>query len=127
MNKKTVKLNDLAKVNAFRVPEGYFEGLTADIMSQLPERIPGKPKTVSLWHKVQPWAYMAAMFVGIALIVRIFVGAPRQTGINGYASEGLNLSSPSDIEDFYNYYEDGLAKIAYDDATFSLANYSEGF
>jgi len=123
MNKNTVKLNDLAKVDPFSVPEGYFEGLTAGIMSQLPERIPEKPKTVSLWQKVQPWAYMAAMFVGIALIIRIFVEMPRQTGV----SEGLNLSSSSDIEDFYNYYEDGLAKIAYDDATFSLANYSEGF
>lgn len=59
--------------NPFRVPEGYFEQLTSDVMQALPEK-----KTTSFtyhepttWEKIKPWAYMAAMFVGAALIIRI--------------------------------------------------------
>ena len=31
-----------------------------------------KAKPVTLWSRLQPWVYMAAMFVGIALMVRVF-------------------------------------------------------
>ncbi len=68
--------NVLRKVgtgNAFQVPEGYFENLTMQVMDRLPEK--EKPafrqKRVSLWDKVKPWTYMAAMFVGAALIIRV--------------------------------------------------------
>jgi hypothetical protein len=115
MNKKTLKLNDLAKVEPFKVPDGYFENLTNDIMSQLPERIPETPKTISLWQRMQPFVYMAAMFAGIALMIKLFVGTPGQQGTKTFATEGLNLTSSSDIEDFYNYYEIELAKVAYGD------------
>jgi len=68
--------NVLRKVgtgNAFQVPEGYFENLTMQVMDRLPEK--EKPafrqKRASLWDKVKPWTYMAAMFVGAALIIRV--------------------------------------------------------
>ncbi|MCD8080963.1 MAG: hypothetical protein LUF04_11340 [Bacteroides sp.] len=68
--------NVLRKVgtgNAFKVPEGYFENLTMQVMDRLPEKEKPafKQKTVSLWDKVKPWTYMAAMFVGAALIIRV--------------------------------------------------------
>jgi hypothetical protein len=121
MNKKTIKLEELAKIDPFKVPEGYFERLTGDIMSQLPDRVPKVPVRIGPWQRMQPWVYMAAMFAGIALMIRIFVGSPAQRSI---ATDGLNLSSSSDIEDFYNYYESELAKVAYSDA-FYLASYTE--
>ena len=68
--------NILKKVgteNAFRVPEGYFENLTSEIMNRLPEK--EKPasekKEVTMWERAKPWVYMAAMFVGAALIIRV--------------------------------------------------------
>lgn len=65
-------LKKVGTENPFRVPEGYFEGFTSDLMSRLPEKekndVRREPTT---WEKVRPWLYMAAMFVGAALIIRV--------------------------------------------------------
>ena len=120
MDKKRILLKDIAKVDPFQTPEGYFESFTNGIMSQLPEVVQEDPINVNWWHRVRPWVYMAAMFTGIALMIQLFVGSPTKN----YASGGLNLTSSSDIEDFYRYYEDGLARVAYDDA-FYLDDFTE--
>lgn len=60
--------------NPFDVPTGYFEHLSEQIMSRLPERESETyfdVKEVSLWGRFKPWIYMAAMFIGAALIIRI--------------------------------------------------------
>ena len=124
MDKKRILLKDIDKVDPFKVPEGYFENFTNGIMSQLPDIEQEKSIKVSLWHHVRPWVYMAAMMTGLALMIRVFIGSPTQSSTKTFSSGGLNLTSLSDIEDFYNYYEDGLARIAYDD-TFYLATYAE--
>ena len=119
MDKKRILLKDLPKVDPFKVPEGYFENFTNGIMSQLPYVDQEESTSVSLWHRVRPWVYMAAMFTGIALMIRVFVGSPTQPSIKTYASGGLNLTSSADIEDYYNYYEEGLARTAYNEAFYS--------
>ena len=124
MDKKRILLKDISKVDPFKAPEGYFENFTNGIMSQLPEVVREDSAKVNLWQRVRPWIYMAAMFAGIALMIKMFTGSPMQPGIKSYASGGLNLTSSSEIEDFYNYYEDGLARLAYDDA-FYLVNFTE--
>ena len=63
--------NILKKVgteNAFRVPEGYFENFTSELMNRLPEKekLAFEQKEPTMWERVKPWAYMAAMFVGAA-------------------------------------------------------------
>jgi len=74
--------NILKKVgtkNPFTVPEGYFENFTQDLMSKLPEKESYLPKSEpTLWQRVKPWIYMTAMFVGIMLSVKIFIGEPRK-------------------------------------------------
>ena len=64
-------LDRLKGKNPFTVPEGYMEGLTANIMSQLPER---EPEKVSLMDRVRPWLYMAAVFAGLGLFFKVLVG-----------------------------------------------------
>lgn len=64
-------LESLKGKNPFSVPEGYLEGLTTQIMSQLPE----KPRTeqtkqISLMERVRPWLYMAAVFAGLGLFFK---------------------------------------------------------
>ena len=57
----------------FSVPEGYFEELTQRVMERLPEAEPqleAEPQP-TLWQRVRPWLYMAAMFAGAALIIRV--------------------------------------------------------
>lgn len=59
--------------NAFKVPEGYFESLTSEVMDKLPEqKQPAfEVKEPTKWDKLKPLLYMAAMFVGAALIIRV--------------------------------------------------------
>ena len=72
MKEEDKLLKKLGTENPFRVPEGYFESFTSDLMSRLPEKektdVFREPTT---WEKVRPWLYMAAMFVGAALIIRV--------------------------------------------------------
>lgn len=68
--------NILKKVgteNTFRVPDGYFENLTSEIMNRLPEKETPvfKQKESTKWDRIKPWLYMAAMFVGAAMIIRV--------------------------------------------------------
>ena len=45
--------------------EAYFEQFASRIMEQLPEMEQPKAQPVSLWTRLQPWIYMAAMFAGV--------------------------------------------------------------
>ena len=68
-------LDRLKGNNAFTVPEGYMNGLVANIMSQLPEReLEKQVKKVSLMDRVRPWLYMAAVFAGLGLFFKVLVG-----------------------------------------------------
>lgn len=60
--------------NPFTVPEGYFEHFTEQLMEKLPEREAQPAPRLTLWTRVKPWVYMAAMFCGLMLSVRMFVG-----------------------------------------------------
>ena len=59
--------------NPFRVPEGYFENLTSEVMNRLPEKekLIAVQTEPTMWQKVKPWLYMTAMFIGAALIIRV--------------------------------------------------------
>lgn len=60
-----------AKTDPFRVPEGYFDGLTDRIMAALPERpMHEEPPTVSLMDKVKPLLYLAAAFLAMMLLFK---------------------------------------------------------
>ena len=65
-------LDRLKGKNPFTVPEGYMEGLTANIMSQLPERELKRGEKVSLMDRVRPWLYMAAVFAGLGLFFKFW-------------------------------------------------------
>ena len=62
--------------NPFIVPEGYFDGFTQELMNKLPEKELVSYQEPTLWQRVKPWIYMTAMFCGIMLSVKIFVGNP---------------------------------------------------
>ena len=64
--------NKLGTENPFRVPDGYFENFASELMERLPDKekveISRQPMT---WEKVRPLLYMAAMFVGAMLLIRV--------------------------------------------------------
>lgn len=66
-------LKKVASGDSFKVPEGYFEGLTSEVMNKLPEKekIEDRVETPTLWVRMKPMFYMAALFIGAALIIRV--------------------------------------------------------
>lgn len=84
-------------------------------MSKLPPRVEEEPQTISLWGRVKPWMYMAAMFFGIALMFRVFSGELTQ---QSDMDKMLNLTSAAEIEEFFQFYEDQQAESIYRDAVF---------
>ena len=101
--------------NCFKVPEGYFENLTSEIMSKLPENSESSvevPK-VSLWDKIKPWAYMAAMFIGAALIIRVASVSHPQTDTvtavevadtQSVTDQDINIALDGSMMDDYSLY-----------------------
>ena len=49
--------------NPFRVPEGYFENLTSEVMNRLPEKekLIAVQTEPTMWQKVRPWLYNMAV------------------------------------------------------------------
>ena len=79
MGKEDNILRKAGTSNPFCVPDHYFEDFTQELMSKLPEKesmpLMSEP---TLWQRVKPWIYMTAMFCGIMLSVRVFVGEPQK-------------------------------------------------
>ena len=73
MKEEDILLKKLGKEDSFKVPDGYFENLTSEVMNKLPEKekVLFKEEPVSTWTRLKPLLYMAAMFVGAALIIRV--------------------------------------------------------
>lgn len=73
MKEEDKLLKKIGTGNPFTVPEGYFEHLTSEVMNTLPEQETPQHvvKKTTTWERVKPWAYMAAMFVGAALIIKV--------------------------------------------------------
>ena len=79
MSQEEKILQKIGKKNPFTVPENYFEDFTQELMDKLPAKEAVlQAEAPTLWQRVKPWLYMAAMFCGIMLSVRIFVGNPQQ-------------------------------------------------
>lgn len=95
MEKENNILRKAGTRNPFKVPEGYFEGFTQELMDRLPEKemIP-EMQEPTLWQRVKPWIYMTAMFCGIMLSVRVIVGNPQKDEFSS-----INDMEMSDVSD----------------------------
>lgn len=58
----------------FRLPDDYFDKLPERVMQQLPTQQPVplfEPEEPTMWQRVRPWLYMAALFAGAAFFIRV--------------------------------------------------------
>lgn len=95
MEKDNDILKRVGKDPGFQVPEDYFDHFASDLMERLPE-MPFEqegPKQVTLWQKIRPVLYMAAMFAGISLMLKIFI--PSETAPHGKDITALSEASDS--------------------------------
>lgn len=65
--------NKYGKDSGMNVPEGYFDSLQKQIMTSLPP-YQEAPKRIdqSIWQRYKPYIYLAAMFCGIWLMMKVF-------------------------------------------------------
>ena len=95
MGKEDNILKKAGTDNPFSVPDHYFEDFSRNLMAKLPEKEPlSLPEEPTLWQRVKPWIYMAAMFCGIMLSVRVFVGEPQKEEI-----PHINVADAENIPD----------------------------
>lgn len=72
-NKETEILQQLAgKETGLKVPQGYFEKFAEQMKAALPEKDFADAEPRTLWQKVRPYTYLAAMFAGIWCMMYMF-------------------------------------------------------
>ena len=73
MRQEEILKEKCGKDPGYRVPDGYFEELNACIMESLPPYPEApKPEVLSMWQRIRPYAYLAAMFAGIWVMMKVF-------------------------------------------------------
>ena len=76
-------ISKYGKDSGMRVPDDYFSNLEKQIMSSLP---PYKKRDsfmdISRWQRVKPYIYLAAMFCGIWLMMKVFHTATQPMSLN---------------------------------------------
>lgn len=110
-----IENNDkLRKENPFTVPEGYFENLTEQILSKIPEKseevkLPKVGKQVSLMERIRPWLYMAAVFAGLGFFFKgiMKVTSEKESVITAETQDSTSdpLSNDSESEAYFTYFE----------------------
>lgn len=122
---ETKKINNLSEIhntNPFKVPENYFEQFAEKMMAQLPEKEFAPPRKVTMWEKVKPWVYMAAMFAGLFFTIQFITRNAQNSAIKPSAL--LNTQTQNETywstvqiseDEFYRYLEDQLMEDSYYD------------
>lgn len=79
MNKQNDILSQIDRKSGLTVPPGYFEDFAAKMAESLPVRDElERPSAVilpppTLWTRVRPYVYLAAMFAGVWCMLKMFV------------------------------------------------------
>ena len=73
MKQEEQLINKYGKDSGMKVPEGYFVEIEANILKNLPpyQKI-DRHVELSRWQRVKPYVYLAAMFCGIWLMMKVF-------------------------------------------------------
>lgn len=75
MKQEEQLIEKYGKDPGMRVPEGYFASLqeqVIDRISSVPQQKPERTISLSGWQRVKPYVYLAAMFCGIWLMMKVF-------------------------------------------------------
>nr|WP_314650490.1 hypothetical protein [uncultured Porphyromonas sp.] len=92
----------------YSVPEDYFSLLEERILASIPEEEPEaeEPKP-SLWIRLRPIVYLAAVFVSLNLLIRALAPQQEQPTSSTLASAEVN------DEDYRSYYSEYGAHASY--------------
>ncbi|MDE5807949.1 MAG: hypothetical protein K2H76_07500 [Muribaculaceae bacterium] len=75
--------NTFGKDPGWSVPEGYFESFCKEMGEKLPEyKLAPAEAPMSIWQRMKPYVYLAAMFGGIWLMMNIFHNVSQNADLN---------------------------------------------
>lgn len=105
MGKEDKLFDKVGRNHGMKVPEGYFDDFTRAMMESLPA-YPEKPKAAKLtmWQRIKPYVYMAAMFAGIWCMMKVFHTATQQAG--SLDAMPRNVVAAIQTPEVYDYYTD---------------------
>lgn len=93
----------VGKESGLKVPSDYFDTFRETMMGTLPSH-PEKPvhKNLSVWHRVRPYVYLAAMFAGIWCMMNIFHNVSKdQLNADAFHNQLALVANDQETMDFY--------------------------
>ena len=95
-------LNKYGKNPGFKVPDNYFDDFNKHMAAMLPDvEITPTDVKPSMWERVKPYAYLAAMFAGVWCMMSVFSHFTAGTDMNSVRAVAEKLhEDKSNVEDF---------------------------
>ena len=95
-------LNKYGKDPGFKVPENYFADFNKRMVDMLPEvEITPVDIKPTMWQRVKPLAYLAAMFAGVWCMMSVFSHFTNSSNLNGVRAVAEKLNDDNgNVEDF---------------------------
>ena len=86
----------------FKVPENYFDDFNKRMVEMLPDvEITPVDVKPTLWQRVRPLVYMAAMFAGVWCMMQVFSHFTDRSNLNGVGAVAEKLMNDNEnVEDF---------------------------
>lgn len=105
MKKEESKIIDkLGKNPGFKVPENYFNDFNAKLLESLPEVKITEEVKPTMWVRVRPFIYMAAMFAGVWLMMNIFsIGKSSASSEQRAAQISAGVAVEKNADELINY------------------------
>lgn len=103
-------LTQIDRHDGLSVPEGYFDHFTAKMIDTLPYRSEAEnPSAVilptpTLWTRIRPYTYLAAMFAGIWCMLKMFSIMVSPADTNSIIDNNPTLAEAIGNEVFINDY-----------------------
>ena len=97
-------LDKAGRQTGFTVPQGYFEQMRSEVEAKLPPMVKLREQPpLTLWGKIRPYVYMAAMFAGIWCMMKMFhmMGTAGQLNLDNPPEEVAVAMADPVVYDFY--------------------------
>jgi hypothetical protein len=95
-------LNKYGKDPGFKVPENYFDDFNKKMAEMLPDvEITPVDVKPTMWQRVKPLVYMAAMFAGVWCMMSVFSHFTSTSNLDGVRAVAEKLSDDKgNVDDF---------------------------
>lgn len=95
-------LNKYGKDPGFKVPENYFEDFNKRMVDMLPDvEITPVDVKPTMWQRIKPLVYMAAMFAGVWCMMQVFSNLTQSSNLNSVRAVAEKLQDDKDnVDDF---------------------------